>query len=121
MDSSRGAINSGKETIDLKELVDGMLEDYRQLSAEHKVHFQAGTIKTISADRTRIEEVVYNLVSNAIKYSPKGGSVFLTTEEVEGGVKLSVADQGIGIPRDSLDQVFDRFFASDPTNLVSAG
>jgi signal transduction histidine kinase len=64
----------------------------------------------IDGDAMRLEQVVENVLHNAIKYSPGGGSVVARVEPRRGQVCLSVMDQGIGIPPDALDQVFMRFY-----------
>jgi two-component system sensor histidine kinase VicK len=64
-------------------------------------------------DRDQIEQVLTNLVSNALKYSPEGGAVTISARWVETGVEVAVADKGIGIPRGQLDSIFDKFYRGD--------
>ena len=63
----------------------------------------------ISADGDKLREIIINLVDNAIKFTPSGGKVTLQAEEREKYVDISVEDTGIGIPPESLDEIFDRF------------
>ena len=63
----------------------------------------------ISADGGRLQQVVWNLLTNAIKFTPKGGQVHVLLQRVNSHLELSVSDTGIGIPPDYLPQVFDRF------------
>ena len=67
----------------------------------------------IPVDRDRINQVFDNLLGNAIKFSPRGGTI--TIEVVNAGemIRLSVLDTGVGIPIDKLDRVFDRFYQVD--------
>ena len=67
----------------------------------------------ILGDRDRLQQVVWNLVSNAFKFTPKGGSVTVRLAEIDGDVQIEVADTGIGIPGDFLPFVFDRFRQAD--------
>ena len=67
-----------------------------------------------NADRGRLQQVLANLIDNAIKYSPDGGDVQVTLDAVDGQVSLLVADDGIGIPEAARDQVFRRFYRVDP-------
>jgi signal transduction histidine kinase len=69
----------------------------------------------VMIDKDRILQVFDNLLSNAIKFSPKGGEVIVRAELEADQVLVSVRDQGIGIPQDKLDKVFDRFFQVDGT------
>ena len=67
----------------------------------------------ILGDRDRLQQVVWNLVSNAFKFTPKGGSVTVRLAEIDGDVQIEVADTGIGIAGDFLPFVFDRFRQAD--------
>ena len=68
---------------------------------------------TVLGDRDRLQQVVWNLVSNAFKFTPKGGSVTITLSEADGDVTIEVSDTGIGIPSEFLPFVFDRFRQAD--------
>lgn len=67
----------------------------------------------VSADITRIQQVIYNLLDNAIKFSEDGKTITIETSEKNDTVFVSVKDQGIGIPKESLKHIFDRFYKSD--------
>ena len=67
----------------------------------------------IKGDRQRLEQVCTNLLSNAIKYSPKADKVLITVSRDEHEVKVAVTDYGIGIPKENLGRVFDRFYRVD--------
>jgi signal transduction histidine kinase len=66
----------------------------------------------VSADPTRLERILINLVSNALKYAPGDTEVVLAGAPVEGQVRISVADHGPGIPPAEADRVFERFYRS---------
>jgi signal transduction histidine kinase len=67
----------------------------------------------VHADPARLQQVVWNLVSNAVKFSPRGGCVEVTTTAVADAVVIVVRDQGIGITPEFLPHVFDRFRQAD--------
>ena len=67
----------------------------------------------VSADKGRIEQVLYNLIDNAIKFSRPDSSIRIETNEKNETVFVSVKDSGIGIPKDNLKQIFDRFYKTD--------
>ncbi len=67
----------------------------------------------VHGDMTRIQQVIYNLVDNAIKFSKKDGVIDIETTERSGKAFISVKDYGIGIPKESVPLVFDRFYKSD--------
>jgi len=67
----------------------------------------------ILVDRDRINQVFDNLLGNAIKFSPRGGTITIRVEAVDDIVRLTIADTGVGIPADKLERVFDRFYQVD--------
>lgn len=108
--------------FDLNVLITERLEDLKYLSGQHELRFSPSDRIAITADRERIGEVITNLVSNAIKYSPYGGEVRLECAIVPEGVKVTVADEGIGIPEELQKKVFSRFFrGSYSKNLTIPG
>ena len=62
-----------------------------------------------------------NLVANAVSYSRADSTVLVTTKAEDGGVEISVVDQGIGIPSDEIDRIFERFYRVDPARHRSTG
>ena len=81
-----------------------------------------GAISTrVMADQGRLEQVVVNLLENAIKYTPDGGSVRLFTEDFGEFVRVSVADSGIGIPFKDLPRIFERFYRVDEARTREQG
>ena len=78
----------------------------------HEISVERVPTATIVADRDHLEQVLNNLVGNAIKYSPAGGPITIRIERVEGGVQLAVADRGIGIPANELEAIFGLFYRS---------
>ena len=64
-------------------------------------------------DRTRIEQALAILLDNAVKYTPRGGEVAVTVSEHDSRVSLEVSDTGIGIPRDQIPLIFERFYRTD--------
>ena len=68
-----------------------------------------------------IDEMVYNLCENAIKYNKSGGFVYITVGMENGRARLEVSDTGIGIPKDCQDRVFERFFRVDKSHSRQTG
>ena len=75
----------------------------------------------VSADGGRLQQVVWNLLTNAIKFTPKGGQVHVLLQRVNSHLELSVSDTGIGIPPDYLPHVFDRFSQKDSSTTRAFG
>jgi PAS domain S-box-containing protein len=75
----------------------------------------------VSADGARLQQVVWNLLTNAIKFTPKGGQVQVLLQRVNSHLELSVSDTGIGIPANYLPHVFDRFSQKDSSTTRTFG
>jgi two-component system phosphate regulon sensor histidine kinase PhoR len=75
----------------------------------------------VYGDRDRIKQVLINLVDNAVKYTVEGGEVTISTEKSEGGVQVSVIDNGCGIPEEHLQHIFKRFYRVDKARSREVG
>ena len=82
---------------------------------------QEGGPVTINGNKTLIEELLYNLCSNAVRYNKKGGSVTVITGKKNQRPALTVRDTGIGIPKEQQDRVFERFYRVDKSRSKSTG
>jgi two-component system sensor histidine kinase VicK len=75
----------------------------------------------ITGDRERIEQVLINILSNAVKYTPDGGKISMRVHYNEGYIHISVTDNGIGIPKSDLQRVFERFYRVDKARSREKG
>ncbi|KDR25501.1 MULTISPECIES: chemotaxis protein CheB [Caballeronia] len=89
-------------------IASAMKEDFDAAGVQLQVDIPEA-VALIRGDTVRIEQIVWNLLSNALKFTPHGGQVNLHVRQQEGKVRLEVADTGCGIPRDSLESVFEMF------------
>jgi two-component system phosphate regulon sensor histidine kinase PhoR len=80
-----------------------------------------GALPRVMADQGRLEQVVVNLLENAIKYTSDGGSVRLFTEDEDEYIRVSLADSGIGIPFKDLPRIFERFYRVDEARTREQG
>jgi two-component system sensor histidine kinase VicK len=76
---------------------------------------------TALGDRERIQQVVMNLISNAIKFTPEGGDVRISILQADGWYRVSVKDNGIGIPKEEIPRIFDRFYRVDKARSRQLG
>jgi PAS domain S-box-containing protein len=101
------------DDVDLRDVVTGALGSARPAARRAGVELVTvlpGTVPHLRGDAGRLAQAVDNLVSNAVKFTPPGGSVVVTVAEDGGDALVSVADTGAGIPADEMDRLFGRFF-----------
>ena len=67
----------------------------------------------VRADKTKIQQVIYNLLDNAIKFTPNNKQIYVKLDEKRDKIFVSVKDEGCGIPKESLNKVWDRFYKAD--------
>lgn len=106
--------------FDLNRLIEERVGELRLLSLEHWIDFAPAAEIWVHADRERIGQVIVNLVHNAVKYSPAGGDIVIKCMQTDGGVQLSVSDQGIGIPAHLAEKIFERFYRVNPPELPTS-
>jgi len=102
-----------KEPLHLQEVVQKVVDLMRAEAEAKKLDLQFTAppqLSLISADRNSMEGIFTNLISNAIKYTPEGGKVWVHLEEEGGFVKATVSDTGIGIKKEDLSRIFDKFY-----------
>lgn len=105
-----GELQLQLEPCDLAELARVTIDLFEPAAPEHRLSLAApAALPSVMADPTRIEQVLNNLVSNAIKYSPRGGRVEVVLEAQGEGVVLTVKDEGVGIEADELQSIFEPF------------
>jgi len=112
------------QPINLKDLIVEVISNFKE-KIEHKGHMVEVNVPPglpeIEADREKMEQVLGNLLDNAIKFTPEGGKVCFTVFANEGNVKVEVSDTGIGIPPPHLSRIFERFYRVDKARSRELG
>ena len=107
---------------DLYEIAKETEERLDMVATSHKVNLElTGEHTSIRGNRQILEEMIYNLVDNGIKYNHEGGNVRIRVAEENGRAVVSVADNGIGIPKDQQSRVFERFYRVDKSHSKEIG
>lgn len=110
------------EQVDLYQIAQGCLDMLDVQAGKQEISLQLkGEHCTVVANRNLMDELIYNLCSNAVRYNNKGGSVTVTVGHADGRVMLSVKDTGIGIPKEHQERVFERFYRVDKSRSKQSG
>lgn len=111
------------ENCDLPRLIKDVVAKQQSISPGHKFDCQiAGLPATIQGEAGLLDQVFTNLISNAVKYSPNGLCVDVVGLEIDGNAVVSITDNGIGIPQNELERLFQRFFrASTAVGIPGSG
>jgi heavy metal sensor kinase len=109
--------------FDLSDMTKTTVDQMRLLAEERQLAltFHGEPSLEVEGDKIRLKQIVVNLVDNAVKYTPTGGSISVSTFSADGRAVLEVSDTGIGIPADAQTQIFDRFYRVDKARSRQLG
>jgi len=112
-----------KKKVKLRGLVNQVFDDLQHIASEKNVNLKnsISTDFTVFVDEKKFSILLKNLIENAIKYNKQGGSVYLNAEKLDEYVLISVSDTGIGIPKESLPLIFERFYRVDKSRSRNVG
>jgi excisionase family DNA binding protein len=110
-----GKLSLERQPTDVAALVHQLVEGAQSWSQRHSISLRAPASLEANVDGLRIEQVVANLLDNAVKYSP-GGDIEVVLRQGRGTLELSVRDRGLGIPRKLRGQIFERFYQAHANN-----
>lgn len=109
----QGKLMYKKEPFAIDELVHQTIESVQLVTNSHTLEVNGNSKRMVIGDKDRIEQVLTNLINNAVKYSPKANKVVIELKNQNGNVLVSVTDFGMGIPKRDETRIFDRFFQVD--------
>lgn len=118
----RGHLELRQAPISLGSLLAEVIASFRPLSPRHHLTLELPQGEVlVKGDASRLTQVFNNLLDNAIKYSPEGGAVRVKLTRSEGEARVSVSDEGVGIPAEQFPELFERFFRARTTTATSFG
>lgn len=122
LESQQMPVASG--SVDLAEVITYITRGVEKQAQDKNIDISTNIpedLPRVVGDRDRLEQVVVNLLDNAIKYTPAGGSIVLTAAEAGGEVRIDVRDTGIGIPAEDISRIFERFYRVDKARSRELG
>jgi PAS domain S-box-containing protein len=119
-----GKLRLNVQPLDLGTIIIAAIDGLRPAAEAKKIHLQLqldSAAGQVSGDPDRMQQVAWNIISNAIKFTPEGGRVSVSLDRVDSQVDVTVRDTGKGIAKDFLPRVFDRFRQADATTTRAFG
>lgn len=118
-------IKTEYESININELAKNIIEKSRNLASVKKINFEVKMVNSpaiIKGNKIELSRVFYNILDNAIKYTPANGTITISDKISSGKYVLTISDNGSGIPKDMIDKVFEPFFRGEASrNTDGAG
>lgn len=111
------------QPLNLDELIDHTLDHYRLISEgeQKNIHFSKDLpsgLPRVIGDYKRVSQILNNLVDNAYSYNLENGSVSISAQPANGAVQIEIQDTGVGIPKNEISRVFERFFRGETPLLL---
>ena len=120
-----GQIELERTPTDLVSLAERVVENFQPQAASHQIKLgfspPANALPPLSLDPIRLEQMLTNLLSNALRYTPQGGQIDVAINQVPKFACLTVRDSGLGIPTDALPFIFERFYRADKSRSRMEG
>ena len=104
----------------LNSLVHKALDNISDTASDRELNFSVEGLEElppVTGDSKRLYQVLWNVISNAVKYTPNGGHICVTGRQINGTIQIAIQDSGVGIPPEDQERIFDRFFVLENTAL----
>lgn len=116
----KGQLTLNKNTFMVADVIDGCCS-HIMLKLDYHIRYTGDHSITVVADQNKIDQVIVNLVNNAVKYAAESKEIVINVEHINNFTKVSVIDKGPGIPPDNVDKLFDRYYRVDKDNRQISG
>lgn len=110
--------------VDITRFISDIIERFELVAGDKKVQFTRNIPSypiMVEIDKDKITQVIDNILSNALKYSPESSEITVNLEDEKSGIRLSISDQGVGIPRENQPKIFNRFYRVDKARARNLG
>lgn len=116
------ALDLNPGPVNLPDVVSKVVAAQKSYTNKHEFSVQLeDDLPTIVADNDKVDQILTNLTNNAVKYSPKGGIITVSGKQSNGVIQMAVTDQGMGIPKEHIEKLFDRFHRIDNRDTRKVG
>ncbi len=108
------------EPVVLKSLIHNVVDSLQKFDSTRDLQFEfdgVDDLPTIYGDGSRLNQAIWNVVSNSIKYTPDGGRIRIVGRQIQDTVHIAIHDSGVGIPESEQEHIFDRFYVLEDTSL----
>jgi len=121
-----GLLELKNDAFDIVSCISNVINSYQSILKESnmEIAFQKNTGSNVIGDQRRIEQVLHNLIKNAINYSPDGGGILVALEDAEAFVKVGITNDGPVIPKEEIDLIWDRYYRTKgikKRNIIGSG
>lgn len=116
-----GKLQFNMSSFRFDELVKESVETMQNITSTHKIIITGSCDANVVGDKHRLEQVFFNFISNAIKYSPNAEKILVDIKQIDSHVRVAITDYGIGIPKENLGKIFDRFYRAENLSPTFAG
>jgi two-component system phosphate regulon sensor histidine kinase PhoR len=116
-----GKLDFSQNPVHVNDLVAACVENARYMFPQHNIIFSPGLDYLVKGNMERLEQVLMNLINNAVKYAPDSREIILSSSLTQGQVKISVTDFGIGLSANQQEKIFERFYRVEDKNYMASG
>lgn len=116
-----GTVKLHKEEFNLSDLIEETVKDSKLIDTSHIIASEADSTISLSADRKMIKQMLRALVDNSMKFTPDNGEIKISAGRISGKIRIIVKDTGIGIPKEDIEKIFNRFYRVDKARSKDTG
>lgn len=116
-----GKLRLTQTEVEMEAFIPEVLNSMQQITADHKIILEKNESARVRVDSLRLEQVITNIISNAAKYSPGKETIVVNSVHKNNSLEVSFKDFGIGIPKEKITKIFDRFYRVDEVSKDFSG
>lgn len=119
--ADKGILEMDFQSFELNELINEISRETLMIDSSHEINNEINEVKTILADRESLKQAIRIFVDNSVKYTPEGGKISINSYINKKKIYIEIADNGIGISKEDMDNIFNRFYRVDKSRAKESG